>query len=380
MTRSCKDYPSFRKFNQKLQSLYSADVVSSTSKIGDSQLVIITATCINDEYALHGESICEETANLLCKIIFEPNEENEEFSAEDFKQEKRQLKENLESQFNDKRVYANIKAGELMYKGDKYSINLSGTEEKIENLTSGCVYRSYKDMIDSARVEIICIGSNDTDGVKKVFAEKFAHRSGNIENCKTKIFETSGEVKNHVERTEVTQSKLIMGFSSGCAIGISTEEELAAARLMSAVLGGTAHSKLFNNVREKLSLCYYCMSSLDLYKGTLKVESGVESENIQKTKDAVLKEIEDMKNGVISDEEIASAKLSIINFFTTSVDSAKGTQSWYLSEILKGTNISVEERSKMVNAVTKEQVIEMAKKLVLDTVYVLTGTEDNEDE
>ncbi len=167
---------------------------------------------------------------------------------------------------------------------------------------------------------------------------------------------------------ELSQSKLVMGFRTQISAG---DEEAVAERLMCAVLGGTASSKLFNNVREKQSLCYYCSSAYDSIKGIMYINSGVEGENLEKAEKAILKEIDDMKNGEITDFEIEATKLAVVNSFKSSSDSVSGIENWYTGRIFNGDLETVEEVSAEVNAVTKEQIVNAANKLLLDTVYVL---------
>ena len=166
----------------------------------------------------------------------------------------------------------------------------------------------------------------------------------------------------------LTQAKLCMLFTRG------TPEDLPSItvmRMAMSVFGGSTTSRLFRNVREKQSLCYYCSSSYDSIKGIMYINSGVEGENLEKAEKAILKEIEDMKNGEITDFEIEATKLAVVNSFKSSSDSVSGIENWYTGRIFNGDLETVEEVSAEVNAVTKEQIVNAANKLLLDTVYVL---------
>ena len=150
----------------------------------------------------------------------------------------------------------------------------------------------------------------------------------------TDVVKNVSKEKHITEEMELSQSKLVMGFRTQISAG---DEEAVAERLMCAVLGGTANSKLFNNVREKQSLCYYCSSSYDSIKGIMYINSGVEGENLEKAEKAILKEIEDMKNGEITDFEIEATKLAVVNSFKSSSDSVSGIENWYTEESLTAT-------------------------------------------
>ncbi|MBQ5565392.1 MAG: insulinase family protein [Clostridia bacterium] len=375
LTRSCKAYPTYEQLSRKLDYMYGTTISGMNGQMGDFQAMTIFAVGIDDRYTLDGKSISEETADLLCGIIFEPNAENGEFNQEDFSQEQRQLLDALDGQFNDKRAYSMKNFREIMFKGEKYGINKYGTKETVRALTAKKAFDAYLEMLKKARVEIMCIGSGNTDKVCGMFKERFGKIERMPIETKTLIIPRAEEIKEHTDKLDVAQSKMILGFRADCA---DPDDKVPQTRLACAILGGTAHSKLFNNVREKLSLCYYCMSAYDAVKGVITIESGVQKENIEKAKNAILNEIEEMKKGNISDEEIESTKMSLVNGYMSSVDSSAGTQLWYLGQMLKGKKRTPQQAADEINAVTKEQVIEAIGKITLDTVYVLTGKEDEE--
>ncbi len=375
LTRSCKAYPSFLKLSRKLDMMYGASLSGSNGKMGDFQAITLSAASIDDRYSLSGESVYKELGELLCSALFEPNAADGEFCEEDFRQEQRQLLDSIDAQFNNKRSYSMKRFLEVMFKGEKYGINKYGTKEQVLALTAKDAYDAYVNIIKTARVEIMCLGSSDTEEICELFREKFSGIERNPQKGETLVIPKAEEVKERTDYLDVVQSKLIIGFRTDCA---EPSEKVQEMKLACAVLGGTAHSKLFNNVREKLSLCYYCLSSYDSNKGIMFIESGVQKENIEKAKEAILNEIEEMKKGNITDEEMSSTKLSLSNKYLSSVDSSAGTQAWYISQMLKGKKISPQEEAELINAVTKEQVIEAANRLTLDTVYVLTKDDSEE--
>ena len=373
LVHSCREYPSFLQLSRKLDSLYGTTLSGSSGKRGDLQMVNISAVGISDDYSLDGESVYEEMARLLCGAVFEPNVIDGAFAEEDFRQEQRQLIDAIDAQFNDKRMYAKKQFLGVMCADEKYGVDLCGTKEQVNALTAKDVYNAYLELITTARVEIVCLCANNTDNVRGIFAERFASVKREPKFSDSVVVPRAEKVKEKTECIDVVQSKLILGFRTECA---NPDERVEAVKLMSAVLGGTAHSKLFNNVREKLSLCYYCVSSYDPVKGIMTIESGVQKENIEKTKKAVLAELEEMKKGNITDEELESAKLSMSNSYLTSVDSSAGTQGWYLAQVLRGTERTPQQQAEIIGAITKEEVAAAANRLTLDTVYVLTGNDE----
>jgi predicted Zn-dependent peptidase len=249
-----------------------------------------------------------------------------------------------------------------------FGIKRYGTAEQINAVTPESLYVTWQNLLKTAAVEIMYVGDSAPDKAVEVFSaafEKIDRAPAEINNI---VVRTSNGVKRITEEMEVSQSKLVMGFRTGIALG---DDDCTAAALMCFVLGGTASSKLFCNVREKQSLCYYCSSRFDSHKGIIIVDSGVEGDNIEKAEKGILKEIEDMKNGVISDFEIESAKMAAVNAFNASNDTVSGIESWYSAQLFNDRFKTIEERSNELNAVTKEEIIKAANKLSLDTIFVL---------
>lgn len=368
LSRSCKAYPDFTLLSKKLSSLYGADLATSVVKSGDCQVLRISASGLDDNYAFAGESVSRELSSLLCSVIFEPNVSNNAFEEEEVEQERRQLLDLIDSEFNDKRIYANGQLIKNMCANEVFGMKRYGTPEKIKAVTPASLYFTWQNILKTAKFEIIYIGDSSADKAQKVFADAFSDVQRSPSSLQTEVVKSSDDVKHIVENMELSQSKLVMGFRTGTAI---PDESVNAARLMCAILGGTASSKLFCNVREKQSLCYYCASRYDSHKGIMTIDSGVEGDNLEKAEKAILKEVEDMKNGIISDFEIEATKMAVINSFRTSNDTVSGIETWYANQLFNTSFKTVDEISAEINAVTKEDIISAAQRLSLDTVYQL---------
>ena len=345
LSRSCKAYPDFTALSKKLSSLYGADLNVSIRKSGDNQVLTLSASGLDDRYTLGGESVARELSQLLCGVIFEPNLKDNAFLQEEVEQERRQLLDLIDSEFNEKRIYANAQLVKYMCQNEVFGIKRYGTAEKIKEATPQSLYAAWQQLLKTAVFEILYIGDSAPDKAIEV-----------------------DEPKHITEEMSVAQSKLVMGFRAGTAL---PDREIYATNLMCAILGGTANSKLFCNVREKQSLCYYCSSRYDKMKGILFIDSGVEGENIEKLEAGVMHEIEDMQNGVITDFEIEATKMAIVNAYHTSNDTVSGIESWYMAQLFDGSFKSIEEMAAIINAVTKEEIVAAANRLTLDTVYVL---------
>ncbi len=368
LSRSSKAYPNFRSLSRKLAALYGANLTTAVRKVGDRQVLSISASGIDDRYALNGDSVARDVSNLLCDVIFEPNVVNNEFVSSEVEQERRQLLDVLDSEFNEKRTYANSQLIKHMCQNEVFGIKRFGTADQIKALTPSSLYSTWQNLLKTAYVEIMYIGDSSPENALEVFKAKFSQYNRTPEKAQNSVVRKVTEVNRIVEEMNVSQSKLVMGFRTDSA---EPDSDVIATRLMCAILGGTASSKLFCNVREKQSLCYYCSSIYDRQKGILIVDSGVEGQNLEKAEQGILKEISDMQNGIISDFEIDSAKKAVINSFNTTNDTVSGIEVWYSSQLFDSEFKTIAQLSDEINAVTKDQIINSAKKLALDTVYVL---------
>ncbi len=369
LTRSCRKYPDFTSLSRKLNSLYGAALYPSVRQMGDCQALTIAVSGLDDIYTLDGEAISAELADLLSSIIFDPNVNDGLFSEEDIEQERRQLIESIDSEYNDKRYYAIKRCIESMCSDELYSIGRFGSRQDVESLTNADVYSAWKRLLSEARVELTMLGSASPDKAYEGFSEYFGDKPRMITEL-VHMDIIPGEVKYVSENQELSQSKLVMGFRCNF-----DEDDRAALEnsLMSAVLGGTPTSKLFINVREKQSLCYYCVSRVDNNKGILLIDSGVETENIEKTKDAVLEQLELLKKGDISDEELINAKLAVKNSLMSSLDSLAALQNFYIGGIMRKNQLTPARAAEFTDGIPKERIIELANKVQLDTVFTLKG-------
>ena len=368
LSRSCKAYPDFTILSKKLSSLYGADLTVSVRKAGDCQALTITASGLDDRYAFEGESVARELSLLLCSVIFEPNVTDGAFDEGEVEQERRQLLDVIDSEFNDKRIYANDRLIKNMCANEVFGLNRYGTAEKIKEATVQSLYSVWQNLLKNAKFEIMFIGDSASEKAEEVFKNAFSKVQREPYKLSTQVVRSAETVKHISEEMELSQSKLVMGFRTDIAV---PDKEVNAARLMCAILGGTANSKLFCNVREKQSLCYYCAARYDKLKGIMTIDSGVEGDNINKAEKAILKEVEDMKNGKISDFEMDSTKLAVVNSFRATNDTVSGIESWYANQLFEGDFKSIEQVSAEINEVTKEQIVKAAQRLTLDTVYVL---------
>lgn len=377
LTDSTKDYPDYTSLNKALKNLYNASLFGGIQKFGDMRLVKFGISVLDDNFTLFGETISSKAADLLLGVIFNPLIENGKFNNRVFENNKRILIDQINAQINEKRGYAISNTEKAMFEGEPASIQNYGTVKTVESLTNEDIVAAHKYLLQNAFVRINVISQNKSEKVFDRFKEYFLPLSRNVEKKNFTCFhKTNGEVKRLEEKMNVTQGKLCLGFSFD--IG-ETRQSVANAAVFVDVFGGGPYSKLFTNVREKQSLCYYCAARLNSKKGTFIVDSGILEENKQKAYDGILEQLEQIKSGNITEDEVNSSKIAIADTLGAYNDQTATLDSWYvLSTFNDGETI--EDYTKLIKNVSVSDVIKIANSVKLDTVYFLgKAKEENND-
>lgn len=370
LTKCNSKLPTYKAFNNKMSRLYASGIGGTAGRQYDLQTISFGAYYLDDIYALSGEKMTGIMTDILIDCLTSPVTENGVFSEKFVELEKKTVIDNIETAINDKRSYAIERAMKTICKGEPASVCSYGTVEKAKLITPNSAYKAYRRMLETMPCEIICTGCSDFEGVAEKFAAAFEKVGRHdIENTTIALSPVKTQTEEVTERLTVNQSKLVLGFKSH-------SDDDAALVLLQKIFGGTTSSKLFRNVREKMSLCYYCSAARNDLKGIMLVNSGVENENIEKTKEAVIDQLEEIKNGNFTNEDINFAEMAIKNDFKSVADSAGNVSNWYFDCIRKNDIVTPEEKLGRYLGVSKERIIAAAKSMVLDSVYVLTGNEN----
>ncbi|MBR3952145.1 MAG: insulinase family protein [Oscillospiraceae bacterium] len=373
LRKGCKSCPDFTALNKKLAEMYGAILDADVSKHGDKQIIEITLVTADDKFAIGGEKMTETAANLLWDLVFEPNlDEKGLFPEIDLELEREYLIDTIESDLNDKRTYAIGKALDLVFENEPFGIKRYGYVEDAKAITGESLAKAWKNLVKNAKIEVFFAGPGNAETVGKVFAEKIS--SLEREPFEEKGFETVAysPFKEAEEEMEIAQGKLVMVFRMG---GPKSEREKNAARMLSALYGGTAFSKLFMNVREKMSLCYYADSSFERGSGILIVDCGIEFGNREKAQSEIIRQLELIAEGDFSEEEFSATKNAIMNSLGSVGDTLFSVENWYMGGIIENNVITPEEDKKAMERVTREEVMEMAKRAKLASVFFLKGGE-----
>ena len=373
LKRSCKQYPDMILLNRKLDELYGASISAGVSKVGDAQIVTLSMTCIDDRFALTDESVAEQCAGLLADMIFSPNCKNGSFGADNLAMEKRLLIQRIEEELNDKRTYAFNKCISYMCSDEAYGRDKYGTVEEIRKVKMTDVYAAWKNMLSTAVFQITVSGSADADKIAAVFEAKFKKIERNPVTPETKFVLRGGHFNRYEETFPVNQGKLVIGFRTGMS---HSRDNIFAVTVMNDIFGMGTYSKLFMNVREKLSLAYYCWSKLISSKGILLVEGGIDTDKEKKVSAEILAQLSDLRSGKTDPEVLDSSKRSLKERYTFTTP--EGICAWYASQLLQEEIITPEYMIEGIETVTMEQVCEAAKKLSIDTIFMLKAQEEAE--
>ncbi len=370
LTRTCKAYPDFTALNAKLDELYGASVDSYVSKTGDAQVLSFYARCLDDRFALDGERVREECVKLLLGMLFEPNVKNSSFGKEALATEKRLLINNIKAELDDKQTYALKKCTELMCSGEPYGRPACGTIEEVESVRMSDVYAAWKNILKTGLFHIVAVGNFDAGELSGIFAKKFEKIDREPCEINTVFLKKGLHFKRGVEQFPMKQGKLVFGFRTGME---APGDNISAVRVAVDILGGGTYSKLFANVREKMSLAYYCSARLIESKGIMFVQSGIDTEKEKQVSTAIINQLDDLRNGKFDDETIAASKLALRERFTLSTPGM--ICNWYKSFILNDEIKTPEEVADGIDKVTKEDICEAAKKLSIDKIYMLEAVE-----
>lgn len=375
LRRGCRAYPTTDEIAKELENLYGAQLHTGITKKGEDHVMIFDAETISDRYAPQGEALVAQTISLLLACVFDPLTEANAFSADYVKQEKANLKDRIESMINDKAYYAMQRCTEEMFRNDVFAISQFGCLEDVDKISAEELFTHYQSIITSSVIDIYVCGETTLSSAEQAIRESIssltfapAHLPHSDLLTKNKT-----EINRVTDHLDVTQGKLSIGLRTNIR---PSEEEYWGLMVANSIFGGGAHSKLFNNVREKLSLAYYASSQLNKNKGLMFVNAGIEFQNFDAAYNEIVAQLDAMKNGQISDEEMNASIKAILTVLDSYYDNGRYIQSFYLGEKISGTNHDIADVRERVQKVTKDEIVKAAQKIELDTVYFLTGKEE----
>ena len=372
LKRGCTAYPTLKDISCHLDDMYSASASAGVRTKGDGEVLFFTAEYISDKYV--GENLTVPIAEFLKEIIFSPLTENGGFNKSYTESEKINLRNAIQGLYNDKKEYAEFKCREAMFGKNGCGMFEVGYEEDLDDITPQNLYEFYTDVLNTAKVDIFVSGTANEqtiNDITRILGPLFKPRDAEYILPGIKEYKRDA-IQKITEDADVVQSKLCMGLI--CNVE-PTSDEYYSLILANSIFGGTPFSKLFNNVREKLSLAYYAFSRTARFDGYMMISSGIQTENYQKAYDEIMVQFDKMINGEIEDSEINAAKNYMHNAYTAMEDSLKRMEDYWLSQTIMGTNQNISDLLNGISAVTKDDIISVMKKVKFDTIYFLKGKE-----
>ena len=372
LRRGSKTMPSQEEISKQMEEMYGASFDCGLDKTGDNQVLKFYIETVNDNFLQQkGEDMLKTSLEKLLEIVFNPYIENESFKPEYVEQEKNNIKQRIEGKIDNKARYSLDRCIEEMYKNEPFGLYKFGYIEDLENMDGKNLYEYYKELINNCKIDIFVSGDIKEDINQAVETneniEKLKERTADYVVPK-ELNKTLPEKENVVtESMEVTQGKLILGLD----VCLDKEDLRYDTLIYNSILGGSANSKMFQNVREKAHLAYVASSNYLRYKNNIFVNCGIEIGNYKKALELIKQQIEDMKKGEFTNEDIENAKKGIIATIKTIDDEQDTGVTYYFGQELSESNISIEEYMDRIEKVSKEDIVHIAENVAIDTIYFL---------
>ena len=366
-TRNC---PDLRSITEHLDELYGASVSPLVRRVGDYQTTGLYCGFMDDRFALPGDQVLRPMLRFLEELLLESPLENGAFLPAFVESEKKNLIATIESELNDKRAYSMSRLLRILCREDTFGIPRLGEKEQVEAITPESLYGHYREILRSSPVEIFYVGSGSAEQVAELLMPLVTRLGARGTKLQPQTPFQPCEKSDVVETMDVSQGKLCMGFVTPI---INREKEFAAMQLMNVIYGSGMTSKLFVNVREKMSLCYSIGSGYYGTKGILVVSAGIDFDKEQLTRDEVMRQLNICREGGITEQELNSAKEALLSSLRSTHDSPGAIEGFYATAALSGLIFSHGEYMEAVESATVEDVVACANSLELHTTYFLKG-------
>ena len=381
LRRGCKDYPDLESFAGRLDDLYGAGISPTVRKIGEIQTVGLIADFVDDRYIPGDTDLFSQILDLVAQVLLQPVREKGLLKESYVESEKEKQLDRLRSRINDKRSYALQRIIECMCDYEDYAISRLGDEETTEDITPKTLTERWQTLLETAPMEVFYMGGAEFKTVRTKLRAAFKDLPrGELDfdiGTDIRMNSVDPQPRYFEDEMAVTQGKLSLGFRLG---EVMDDPDYATLYVLNALYGGAVTSKLFMNVREKLSLCYYASSMTDVNKGIMIVYSGIDFDKYDEAYNEILRQLEAVKQGDFTEEELNAARQAVSAELRTYMDSERDMEHYWLSRNLRGEDCDPMELSAMVDEVTREDIIHAASGIVLDAVYFLKGSDEEPEE
>ena len=367
LRRGSKNMPTLAQISKEMEEMYGASFDCGIDKTGDNQILKFYMESINNNFLPENENLLKESIEVLFDLIFNPETKNNSFKDEYVNSEKENLKQIIQGKIDNKAKYAYERCVEEMYKGKPFGLYKFGNTEELEKINAKDLYEYYKKLIAECKIDIFISGEIDESIEKDVVNILKLNEREPVYNKKSEELEEGRNTQTIEEHKEVSQGKLVIGLQ----VGKKDKDSKYSAIIYNAILGGTPTSKMFQNVREKAHLAYVAGSNYVRQKNNVFIRCGIEIENYQKALDLIKVQIEDMKKGDFTEEDIKNAKTSIISTIKAIPEEQDSEITYNFGQEISGQKMKYEEYEQKINEVTKQNIIDIANSVKIDTIYFL---------
>ena len=381
LRRGTSAFPDMEALSARMEELYGTVIEPIIRRIGEIQCCGFYASFPEDDFLPRGEGVLKDTLELTLDLLLSPVTRGGLLLPSYVDSEREKLLDLISARMNNKRSYAVLRCIEEMCCCEDFAVNRYGDEESCRSINYGKLSRHYRTLLQTSPIELFYCGRASLRDVKALLRDHLATLPrGEIDTeigTEIRMNALEAEPRSTVEEMDVAQANLVIGWRLGECM---EDPDFAALYVFNDLFGGSPSSKLFLNVREKLSLCYYASSIIDIRKGLLLVSSGIQLSNLDAAKAEIFAQLDAVCRGDFSEDDLRTAKAGVISDLRSITDSQGALESFYLSQAVVGADYSPTDLAELVNEVTAEQVTAIAKSVECDQIYLLKQESDPEDE
>ncbi len=371
LERGTEHFPGRQYIQGALEELYGAHLTADVVKKGEHHVITFRIEVANEKFLTDDTPLTGRAVQLLASVLLYPLIEHGGFPTEAVEEEKRSHRQKIAGIYDDKMRYAGMRLNEEMCRGEAYALPILGFVEDLDKITGASLYEVYKQTLREAALDLYVVGDVEEEEIKN-FVEQYLQVKNNdpvsYKTENTKGYEKPPSLVK--EEQQIQQAKLHIGYRTGTTFG---DKDYFALQVFNSLFGGSPHSKLFVNVREKASLAYYAASRVESHKGLLLVLSGIESDKYKDAVTIIDKQMEDMKSGNFTEEDISQTKAVLKNQILETIDVPRGRIELEYHGAIAGRKIRAEDWVKEIEQVSKEDIVRAASKIIKDTTYFLYG-------
>lgn len=369
---STKKYSSTTHLRSYLDDLYGATFFVDLGKKGENHVMSFSIEIANEKFLNDPNPLLQKGFEFLAEVLTNPNTNGNSFDQETVEKEKRTLKQRIQSVYDDKMRYSNFRLIEEMCKGEPYALQVNGEMEDVDQITAEGLYQYYQKAFQEDEMDLYIIGDVDENEVENLASKLLHFDNREPVRMKAEVGKKVEKVNEVKEQQDIKQGKLNIGYRTNIIYG---DQDYYALQVFNGIFGGFSHSKLFINVREKASLAYYAASRIESHKGLMMVMSGIDLKNYDQAVGIIHEQMDAMKKEDFTDAELEQTKAVINNQMLETIDTARGLVEVLYHNIVANVDLPLEHYLEEIQKTTKEAVVDVAKKIDLDTIYFLTGME-----